>query len=237
MMKLVAAALVAIGLAISGWFVGHGFETGRQHREVTVKGVSERDVKADLALWQIRFVDAGNDLAAVQASIRHDEVKVNDFLKQHGFKVEDIAWRQLEVTDRAAQAYGSGEYPSRFIIARTLMLRSTEVDKVAAAAEATPALVEAGVILNDDGGGGGPVYLFNGLTELKPDMIAEATRHARDAATQFAHDSGSKLGGIVRANQGVFQILARDKAPMLQEQHQVKKTVRVVSTIEYALVD
>lgn len=85
------------------------------------------------------------------------------------------------------------------------------------------------------GNDNGPSYLFNGLNALKPSMIAEATKNARVAAEQFARDSGSKLGGIRDANQGVFEILARDKAPMLQEEHQVNKTVRVVATLDYAL--
>lgn len=238
MVRILSAVAVAVGLLGGGWFIGHGFEAGRHDRYVTVKGLAERDVKADLALWPLRFVEAGNDLAKVQEAIQHDEQNVLAFLARHHVDAGDIAWRTLEVTDRAAQAYGNNQYPTRFIIARTLMVRTTDVDKVAAASQATSELVGAGVVLNnDEGGNGGPTYLFNGLTKLKPDMIAEATQHARAAAEQFAHDSGSHLGGIRNASQGVFEILARDKAPMLQEQRQVLKTVRVVSTIDYTLVD
>ena len=91
---------------------------------------------------------------------------------------------------------------------------------------------------NPDGGfNEGPNYLFDDINALKPSMIAEATKNARMAAEQFARDSGSKLGGILRANQGVFEILPRDKAPMLQQDKQIDKTVRVVATLDYALVD
>lgn len=235
MTRIIAAVLLAIGLLGSGWFVGHGFEAGHHDRYVTVKGLSERDVKADLALWPIRFVAAGNQLDKVQGSIQKDEVAVTAFLKRHGLGADSISFRQLDVTDRAAQAYNSGNYPSRFIIARTLMVRSTDVDKVAAAVQTTSELVDAGVVLSDEGGYSGPAYLFDGINKLKPEMIAEATQNARAAAQQFAHDSHSTLGGIRHANQGVFQILARDKAPMLQEKHQVLKTVRVVSTVQYTL--
>lgn len=238
MTRLICAIVVALGLLGSGWFIGHGFVAGRHDRYVTVKGLSERDVKADLALWPLRFVEAGNDLAKVQAAIQHDENGVVAFLGRHGLDEKSIVWRTLDVTDRAAQAFGTGEYPTRFIIARTLMVRTADVDKVEAASQATSELVGAGVVLSDDGSGnGGPSYLFDGLTELKPQMIAEATKHARAAAQQFAHDSGSDLGGIRTASQGLFEILARDKAPMLQEQRQVLKTVRVVATIEYSLAD
>lgn len=234
-----AGLLVALGLATAGWFVGHGFELGRSSdRYVTVKGLSERDVKADVALWPIRFVAAGDDLGAVQARIQHDEQAVLAFLARHELSSKNIAFRTLDVTDRAAQAYNSGGYPTRFIISRTLMIRSDDVDKLQKATQATSELVDAGVVLDSSAyGGGSAAYLFDGITALKPEMIAEATKNARLAAQQFARDSGSTLGGIRHASQGVFQILPRDKAPMLQAEQQVLKTVRVVSTVQYTLVD
>lgn len=236
MTRIIASILLAIGLLCSGWFIGHGFDAGRHDRYVTVKGLAERDVKADLALWPIRFVAAGNQLDKVQASIQRDETAVIAFLRRNGLGPDSISFRTLDVTDRAAQAYDNGNYPNRFIIARTLMVRSTDVDKVAAATQKTSELVDAGVVLSDQNGGySGPAYLFDGINKLKPEMIAQATRNARAAAEQFASDSHSELGGIRRANQGVFEILARDKAPMLQEKHQVLKTVRVVSTVQYTL--
>jgi hypothetical protein len=119
------------------------------------------------------------------------------------------------------------------------MVRTRDVHAVAAAAQDTGALIAHGIVLgNPDGGGGtGPNYLFDGINKLKPSMIAEATKNARTAAEQFARDSGSELGGIRRANQGVFQILPRDKAPMLEADRQIEKTVRVVATLEYTLKD
>ena len=85
------------------------------------------------------------------------------------------------------------------------------------------------------GGGGGPTFLFTDLNKLKPEMIADATARAREAATQFARDSRSALGAIRQANQGVFEILPRDQAPGVSESSQIAKVVRVVSTIDYYL--
>lgn len=237
MIRILAALFIAAGLIVGGWFIGHGFADGRNPRHVTVKGLAEHDVKADLALWPIKFVETGDQLAQVQTKIQHDDTAVTGFLARHKLGADAISFRTLDVTDRAAQTYGGNQYPTRFIITRTIMVRTPAVDVVAAAAQATGELIDAGVVLGGDSNGmdNGPTYLYNGLTELKPSMIAEATRNARAAAAQFAHDSGSKLGGILDANQGVFEILARDKAPMLQEQHQVNKTVRVVATLDYAL--
>lgn len=236
--NLFMALLIAIGVALAGWFIGDGFVEARSgDRFVTVKGVSERDVMADVALWPIRFVSAGNDLNTVQQQITEDRNRIQTFLEDHGITANAIELQNLEVTDRTAQSYQSGPYENRFILAQTLMVRSEDVTKIDEASQDIGDLVEGGVILNNEYSGGGPTYLFNSLTELKPEMIAEATKNARSSAEQFARDSGSELAGIRRANQGVFVILARDKAPMLQEEKQIQKTVRVVSTLDYYLED
>ena len=239
MLRIIAALLIAVGLVVGGWFIGNGFEHSRNERYVTVKGLAERDVKADIALWRIRFVETGNQLADAQVRVQHDEEVVTAFLARHKLGDDAIAFRNIQVTDRSAQMYGNSEYKTRFIVTGTLMVRTKDVDAVAAAAQDTGALIAQGVVLggangNDDEA---PTYLFDGLNALKPSMIAEATKNARAAAEQFAHDSGSKLGGIRRANQGVFQIVPRDKAPMLQEDRQVEKTVRVVASIDYAVAN
>ena len=230
--------IIAAGIALGGWFIGSGFVEARTgDRFVTVKGVSERDVMADMALWPIRFVAAGNNLEEVQRKIQQDRQRIQEFLESKGISTEAVEIQNLEVTDRTAETYQSGPYENRFILAQTLMVRTDQVSTINGASQDIGTLVESGVILNSQYSGGGPTYLFNGLTALKPEMIAEATKNARSSAEQFARDSGSKLDGIRRANQGVFVILARDKAPMLQEEKQIRKTVRVVSTIDYYLDD
>lgn len=235
--SFLAATVLAAGLALGGWFIGQGFVDSRLNdRFVTVKGVAERSVRADLAIWPMRFVATGNDLAQVHAALDADAKKVVDFLVRHGIAREAIELQSLEVTDVMAQAYRSGPVDARFILAQTMVARSGNVDTIAAASQRVNELVDAGVVLSAEYGPGGPVYLFTSLNDVKPEMIAEATLSAREAAQQFAADSGSDLGGIRRANQGLFQILGRNNIPDLMEHKQIDKTVRVVSTIEYYLV-
>jgi hypothetical protein len=129
---------------------------------------------------------------------------------------------------------------NRFILKQTLIIRSSNVDRVLAASQRVGDLASAGVNFTSgtgEGGeaGGGPTFIFSGLNTLKPAMIAEATARAHEAAEQFAHDSHSPLGGIRQANQGVFEILPRDEAPGISEGSQVSKRVRVVSTVDYFL--
>ena len=234
---LTAAALLAAGLAVGGWFVGHGFARGRAAaRFVSVKGVSERPAKADLALWPLRFVATGTDLLTVQAEIARSTTRVFAFLRQNGIDSSAAEVQELQVTDVMANPYGQVRPGTRFILTQTVMVRSTSPETVLAASQRVGELLRAGVVLSSEQyGGGGPTFLFTGLNALKPTMIAEATASAREAAEQFARDSRSRLGGIRQANQGVFVILPRDQAPGVSEGGQIFKTVRVVTTVEYFL--
>lgn len=234
-----AALVVAVSIALAGWFVGDGFLQGRKSdRYVTVKGLAEREVQADLAVWPLRFVATGNDLSAVQRKIVADATRLRDFLAANGFAPEEFESADLQVIDRLAQQYQQGDVDSRFIIAQTITLRTGEVDRVAGLLGRLGELVATGLVLSDENQwNAGPTYIFTGLNDLKPEMIAAATANAREGAEQFAADSGSRVGGIRRANQGVFQILPRDAVQGVQEGKQIHKTVRVVSTIEYSLVD
>jgi hypothetical protein len=237
--KLINSLLLALAIAAAGWFTGQGFVKARSaERYVTVKGVAEREVQADLALWPMQYVVADDDLGRAQARMAESTAKVQAFLARHGFASDETELQDLSVTDTRANRYGGPPAPFRYVVSTTLMVRTTEPDRLFAASQKVGELIDAGVVLSSDGPwAGGPTYLFNGLNALKPAMIAEATASAREAAEQFARDSGSELGPIRRANQGLFVVLPRDQAPGVQEQRQRAKVVRVVSTIEYLLED
>jgi hypothetical protein len=234
-----AGLLIAVGVALAGWFVGHGFVTGRvADRYVTVKGVAERDVLADLALWPISFVSTDDDLARAQREIERGRRAILAFLSRAGIDSTQVELQRLEVNDLLANPYRSGPTESRYIITQTLMVRSAEPDRIQAASQSVGELVAAGVVFSSSAtGSSGPTFLFTRLNEHKPAMIAEATASAREAASQFAVDSGSRLGGIRHARQGVYVILPRDRAAGVREQSQLHKTLRVVTTIEYRLAD
>ena len=231
------AVIVALGLAVAGMFVGGGISKGRTaDRFVTVRGVSEREAKADLALWPIRFVAADNDLARAQIRITESADKVRAFLTKQGIDAARVEVSQYNVVDTQANQYSSRDTAWRFIIQQTIMVRSDKPDVVFEASQKVSELVNGGVVLNSsEGGGGGPTYLFTKLNDIKPPMIAEATASARQSAEQFAKDSGSALGSIRQATQGYFTILPRDQAPGIEEAHQRQKIVRVVTTVEYYL--
>ncbi len=233
-----AALVLALGIAVGGGLVGWGFVRGRSaDRYVEVKGLSEREVTADLALWPLRLVASGNDLAAAQAQITRSYEAVLAFLKRNGIDASATQLQNLQVSDSTTNQYQREGAGPRFVIEQTVIVRMNKPEVVRDASQRVGELVAAGVVLSQGGeyGAGGPTFVFNRLNDLKPAMIAEATSNARAAAEQFARDSGSGLGGIRQANQGVFVILPRDQAPGLNESSQLQKIVRVVSTVQYFL--
>ncbi|MEN2975794.1 SIMPL domain-containing protein [Tistrella bauzanensis] len=237
---LAGAAVIAVGIAAGGWLVGQGVVEARLgNRTVSVKGLSEREVKADLAVWSLRYVASGNDLTEVLRELRGATETVTSFFTDAGLPAGNIEMLSLDVTDQNAQLYRSGPVEVRYIVAQTVAVRTTEVDKVEAASQKVGTLVEAGVVLSNEMGafGSGPSYVFTRLNDLKPEMIAEATANARDGAAQFATDSGSRVGAIRNASQGLFQILPATDIPNMPESRQITKTVRVVSTIDFFLED
>jgi hypothetical protein len=233
------ALILAAGVLLAGLCIGVGFARGRaDSRYVTVKGVSEREVRADLAIWPLRLVAASNDLAEASRTLRDSEQRLRAFLAQQGIDSSQISVQDFQASDAYANQYGGNQITSRYALRQTVVVRSSDPAQILAASQRVAELVSAGVVLssgNEYGGNNGPTFLFTGLNEVKPPMIQEATARAREAAEQFARDSRTTLGGIRRANQGVFEILPRDQAPGITEESQIVKTVRVVSTVDYLL--
>lgn len=207
-------------------------ESRRGERTVTVRGLAEREVGADLAIWPLTFRAAENDLAKLQQSIAANRGIIRDFLIGHGFSPEELTYRPPNIVDLEAQAYnqGGGERPFRYLATVTVVLCSSDVPKVRAAMDASSRLVEQGIVLGgEEYGGARPEFQFTALNAIKPEMLKEANTNARQAANRFADDSASMVGAIRRANQGLFEIRDRDSnSPEI-------KIVRVVTTVEYFL--
>lgn len=232
---LIPAILLALGIAVAGFAIGSGIRSFRSaDRYVSVKGIAEKEVKANLGLWPLRITATSNSLQEAQSRIATDAAVVRKFFESGGLPASAIEVQGVEATDLLAQAYRQGTPPSRYIVSQTLMVRSGDVDRIAALNQRIGEIVGAGVVMAAEGIQG-PFYLFTQLNDIKPAMIADATKNARAAAEQFARDSNSSIGSIRQASQGLFQILPRDAAPGQTEEKQVLKTVRVVSTVDYLL--
>jgi len=229
----VLALGIVLGLALLGWLLGSSLIRFKEfERTVTVKGLAEREVTADVALWPVTFTGADNELGRLYDSLGANAAKVVDFLEARGFTADEITVAPPTVNDKLAQQWGGGgEVGLRYTATQTVTVYTDRVDLVREALGDLAELGAQGVVLAGGNYDKRTRFVFTGLNELKPAMVEEATRNAREVAQKFAADSQSRLGKIKRAQQGVFSIEDRDASTP-----HIKK-VRVVSTVEYYLAD
>jgi hypothetical protein len=228
---LIAAFLVATGVAVAGYFIGHGLlEARAAQRYVTVKGLSEREMPADQAIWPIVYSVTADDLVTLQQRLDDSAARIVEFLSGD-FRAEEISVSVPRVTDHHMQGRPSGMQPAeRYSAEASVTLRTGNIETARQAMQRSGELVKAGVALIRSYEYQ-TSFLFTGLDQIKPEMIAQATRDARRAAEQFAEDSGSRVGSIRNAQQGYFSVEDRDRfSPEF-------KKIRVVTTVQYFLVD
>jgi len=220
-------------VVIAGYFIGNMHKTGKKYdRYVQVKGLSEREVKADLAVWPINIVLTGNDLSILKGQVERQNEDVYQFFVNQGFEPEEITRGMVNISDANANQYNNAQNNRfRYVAQSDFTLRTQEIEKLQKALEASLELMSKGIVLGSKNQWRPIEYIFTGLNELKPPMIEEATINAREVAEKFAKDSNSEVGEIRIARQGLFTISDRD-----QNTPQIK-IVRVVSTFDFQLKD
>lgn len=247
--SIICAFMVSVGLLGAGYCIGKGlYLVKKSSRTITVKGLAERDVKSDLGIWEINYREVGNDLIQLDQRLQHDQEIVIAFLKQQGFIDQEIERTQLKVEDRLANIYNqtapSTTNDQRYIITAGVRVRSTNVDLIQKTAQLTNKLLQQGIPLTFDVSSlnPNPSFYYTHLDEIRPAMMADATKSARTVADQFAKDTATHLGGIQRASQGVFQVMGRDTSTMSSDWNSnqnamgsIDKKVRLVTTIDYQL--
>ncbi len=237
--RVIAGGLIGLGVASGGFLAGEALVKSRLgYRVVTVKGLAEREVKADLGFWPVRFVVTGATLEDSRGKLEAAEAAVRSFLGSHGFTAGDMQVQNIQVEDRMA-GYNANQTPedTRFVLTEDLLVKSSEVQKLADASRMIGDLLKSGVVFSADAYNAGPSFIFTKVNELKGDMLTEATKRAREAAEKFAVESGAKVGDIQSANQGIIEINPAVDIPNDRPEKQIDKKVRVVTTITYFLKD
>jgi len=225
---LAASSILALGMVVGGYLLGDGLTRAREaDRSVTVRGLAEKAVTADLATWTIAYSASASDMASAQASVDRDTAAIRAFFKELGFADE-----ALQPTGVNVSSFTQDGVPT-FTVRQRMTLRTTDIERAQRAVRRQFDLVRRGVLLEE---GSGMAYTFTRLNDIKPEMVAAATKDARAAAEQFAKDSETSVGGIKKATQGYFEITGRDgdgggwgvaDTPF--------KQVRVVTTVDFYL--
>ena len=229
----ILGAFICVGLIAMGFLISSAaIKVKGMDRIVAVKGLAEREVEANIAIWPISFSEANNDLAQLYFEIEGKSALIVKFLSKNGFSTDEITISQPSIVDRQAQNYGdASRIQFRFTAATTITVYSTNVSLVRETMKKMVELGKEGIAISGQDYQNKTEFLFTELNKIKPEMIEEATNNAREVALKFSKDSKSKLGKIKRATQGQFSINDRDTST------QYIKKVRVVSTIEYYLSD
>jgi len=224
---------VFLGLAVLGYFLADAAIRYKEYeRTVTVKGLAEQEHPADIVIWPVQFTIANNDLPELYDAIEKSTDKIRKYLETNGIAPSEITLTSPAITDKSAQSYGNAQQAEfRYSAVQVVTVYSQNIDQVQRVMKGLPQLGKQGIAFTGGNYEARPEYIFASLNDIKPDMIEQATTKAREVATKFANDSGSKLGKIKRASQGQFSITGRDKNnPHI-------KRIRVVSTVEYYLSD
>ena len=221
------------GMALLGFLLSHALIKFKQfERTVTVKGLSEKEYKADIVIWPIQFTTASNNLEEMYVSIDSNSDRIRTFLQKAGIENEAVTISTPAIVDKSAQQYGNeSNLRFRYIASQTVTVYSSNIETVRKVMGKLSELGKQGIVLTGENYETQTEYIFTRLNGVKPEMIEEATRKAREVAEKFAQDSKSRLGKIKSAYQGQFSISARDK-----NNPHIKK-IRVVSTITYYLSD
>ena len=236
---LAGSAILALGLTVSSVTVANGLvRMQRADREVTVRGVAQRDVTANKASWQVNYSDNAFELADALSAVDRQTAMIRDYLKARGFSgdVTKPGSANVSVSDEMIENKPTGR--KIYSVSRTIAFTTDKVAAVEKVQAEKDALAQQGLVVGDVSAS----YEYTKLDTIKPDMIADATHDARRAAEKFANDSGASVGGIRSATQGYFSVSSREAAGGDEESGGSGRTasspdqrVRVVTTINYYL--
>lgn len=229
--KLIAAAILALGIFAMGLSIRSGLRSiTDSQRTVDVRGLATREVPANRVTWPIVFKQVGNELPQVYASVTETNNKIVKFLTDNGIPQSEISIGAPSMNDLSTDRYNNQPIPFNYSVQSVVTVSSEQVDKVRQLIDRQGELLQQGIAISSDYSYQ-TTYEYTGLNSIKPEMIAEATKNAREAAMKFADDSQSQLGKIKAATQGQFTIEDRDSyTPWIKE-------VRVVTSLTYFLED
>lgn len=239
--SIIIGVSIFIGLVINGVFLGRSLERfKKEDRSISVKGFSEREVKADLVVWSLIVTKSSNELSEGTNSIEEAKEKVAKFLLSHGITSNELIYHNAIINDKQSNLY---ENPNakptfRYLMTKRIEIRSNNVDNILKVSRLTDQLLTVGVVTQS----AGLLFMYTKLNNIKPEMLNEAIKSAKNAALEFAKESNVQLGKLRKANQGYFSIVDRDQAQNAQEEgaygngtNDVNKKVRVVISADYSI--
>ncbi len=228
--KMFSGLFVMIGLVVLGLMIPKAVSEFRSYdRTVNVKGLCEREVKADKVIWPVVYKVMADDIQSIYDQTGRNNETIMSFLTKGGIDKAEITVSVPQISDKYANEYGNNDRAYRYIATNIVTVYTDKVDTVLELMSSQSDLLKKGIVTESSNWEYPVEFKYEGLNDIKPSMVEEATRNARETAEKFAKDSDSRLGKIRTANQGTFTIENRDSnTPYI-------KKVRVVTSVTYYL--
>jgi len=233
--------MLGIALALGGAFasqsVAKAIITSRSASSIKVKGSASVDLRADSACWVTTVTCRGATLQAAYASLSKDMDRLQQFMRTNNFTETEAkagAVSALNIMGKDTKGNNTNKI-ELYQLTQTVEVLSAKVDDVAKAARSVTQLIKDGV----DVSSGQPAYLVSSLESNKVDLLEKATRSAMGRAETLAQGSGSSVGALISANQGVIQVVQRGTTGSSDygeyDTRTIEKTMRAVVSLEYAV--
>lgn len=213
-------SIIVFSLLMSTAFYISSKDFSKQGSYVEVKGLSERIVKADTAIWSLSFEIKSNNIDSLYSDTEKNINIIKTFLKSKGFEDSEINVAPINIYQ---DTYKDALF--RYNANSQVSVYTKKVDLAKASSNESLSLIKSGVVLNQNN----IFFEFSDINSIKPEMLADAIKNARDTASLFAENSGSSLGSVTRGNQGVFDITNKDAGSPEY------KKIRLVSTLRFLL--
>lgn len=201
----VAAAIFAFGILASSLVGTYGFvKIKTQPNIITVTGSAKKQIKSDYVTWKGSFSRQSAKLSDAYSQLQNDLSKVKSYLNQQGITEKDytvssvstfVNYSTLPNGMRSSNIEG-------YNLTQVIEIRSGDIEKVTSISRESTKLIQDGVQFQSMP----PMYFYTKIADLKVDMLALATKDARNRAEKIAENAGSKLGGLKTSKMGVFQI-------------------------------
>lgn len=205
---IIAAAVLLAALIFSNAYKKRSFTNDT----VSVTGMGEKDFESDLVVWNGSFSRKNLDLKTAYSELNADRNTVSNYLIKKGVDAKEIVFDAVNISKDFTNSFDKNGNTSQafngYILSQSVRIESKELDKVETVSREVTELINTGVELNS----GSPEYVYSKLAALKLDLIAEASKNARQRAEKIADNAGGSLGKLRNANMGVFQILGRNSS-------------------------
>lgn len=226
-----AGALLAFGIGISGYFISQTLYNSKVAINIAeAKGLAERQVTSDRANWTVYYSVEGDqtaEMADLYGRFEADQKIIVDELHNAGFNPKEVSIGAARYSVNEFRNDAQIVVDATYTLSGRVTIDTTNVLLVASAQVSLSKLLAKGIGLEV----GTPSYQYTKLNDIKPQMLKEATKNARIAATTFAENVGARVGGIKSAAQGRFNI--RDAGEEYGDRGKIEKDIRVVTTVSF----